>query len=633
MYPLVESDHVQDQAAYQEQSSPVFSNLIPDEFINDLLYRNSKEAIVQLISLELDEVNNLPVVDRISFFSRLGFASQAIGDLQDASDSYTKAIEIAESAGEVWGMLEGYVDASDVSIRLGDLQSAQDLLDKAEILLKSFNKVRFRAYLKCQLGYLHIEYHNYSRAQEYFLEAQRLFDAIDSKSLKDIYYQTKTYGGLGLIHERNGSYGLSIKAYIRAYKQAKEHRLMILFPKTALSLSKVYIKNDNHIDAETVLDEVIQFEDQMQPVHRAGILSNLGYCRMQNGAHKTALSLLEESKKIYLNSSKDCKEDLFSVERWTAILHQKTENYEQAGAYFQNAFKLAEDIKGFRALSTIYRDIADYYSKTQNFKAAYNYSMLHNEAIENYYEELSDQQRYEVEIKYETELKEKETEHLHLQAAKLQLKALRAQMNPHFIYNALNAIQHFISAKREKDAATYLAKFAVLMRKSLDYSDKEYISLEEEIAFINDYLEINQKLRFEDAMRYIVVVEEDLEEDILGIPSMIIQPYVENAIEHGIRMKKDGIIKIEFQTYDEDHILCVIEDNGIGRVAAAEYKAQKEDLSSYESKGTKITEQRLQLINKTSQRNLYVRTIDLVDDNASPCGTKVEIRIPVSELP
>lgn len=632
MYPLVESDHVQDQAVYQEHSSQVFSNLIPDEFINDLLFRNSKEAIVQLISLELDEVNHLPIADRILFFSRLGFASQAMDDLADASDSYTKAIDIAESAGEVWGMLEGYIDAADVCMRQSELQSAQGYLDKAEILLESFNKVRFRAYLKCQLGYLQIEYYNYSRAQEYFLEAQRLFDVITPHSLKDVYYRIRTYSGLGLIHERNGSYGLSIKAYFRAYKLAMDHELMILFPQTALSLSKVYIKNDNHIDAETILDEVIDLENGVLPIVRAGILSNLGYCRMQNGAYKMALSLLQEGKRIYLNSETDCTEDLFSVERWTAILHQKTEDYDLAGSYFQNAFKLAEEIKGFRALSTIYKDIADFYSKTQNFEAAYKYSMLYNEAIENYYEEQSDQQRYEVEIKYETELKEKETEHLHLQAAKLQLKALRAQMNPHFIYNALNAIQHFISAKREKDATKYLAKFAVLMRKSLDYSDKEYISLEEEISFINDYLEINQKLRFEDAMRYVVEIEEDLEEDILGIPSMIIQPYVENAIEHGIRMKKNGLIKIEFKTYDDNHILCTIEDNGIGRSAAAAYKAQKEDMASYESKGTKITEQRLQLINKTSQRNLYVRTIDLVDDDAQPCGTRVEIRIPVSEI-
>jgi len=474
-------------------------------------------------------------------------------------------------------------------MRSGDLQSAQTCLDKAEILLKSFSKVRFRAYLKCQLGYLQIEYYNYSRAQEYFLEAQRLLDAISSHSLKDAYYRTRVYGGLGLIHDRNGSFGLSIKAYYRAYSQAKSQRVMILFAQAALSLSKVYIKNDNHIDAETILDEVIELEDNIDPITRAGILSNLGYCRMQNGAYKTALSLLQEGKKIYINSDQDCIEDLFSVERWTAILYQKTEDFEQAGSYFQIAFKLAEEIKGFRALSTIYKDIANFYSKTQNFEAAYKYSMLYNEAIENYYEELSDQQRYEVEIKYETELKEKETEHLHLQAAKLQLKALRAQMNPHFIYNALNAIQHFISAKRDKDAATYLAKFAVLMRKSLDYSDKEYISLEEEISFINDYLEINQKLRFEDAMEYSVSVDEDLEEDILGIPSMIIQPYVENAIEHGIRMKKDGLIKIAFKEYDDDHILCIIEDNGIGRSAASAYKTQKEYLMSYESKGTKIT--------------------------------------------
>jgi len=596
MQPLVKSDHIQDDSAYQKPSPQVFSNLISDEFINDLLFRDSKEAIVQLVSLELEEINGLSIQDRLSFFSRIGFASQATDALDDASDAYTKTIDMAESAGEVWGMLEGYIDASTVCMRQGDLQTAQEYLDKAEILLQSFSKVRTRAYFKCQLGYLQIEYYNYSRAQEYFLEAQRLFDAIEDPSLKDVYYRTRVYDGLGLIHERNGSYGLSIKAYTRAYRQAKDNDLRILLPDTALHLSKVFIKNDNHLDAERILENVIDFDGYMHPLNRAGIMTNLGYCRMQNGAYKMALSLLEEGKSLYESIDQDNPEG------------------------------------PFRALSTIYKDIADFYSKTQNYESAYEYSMLYNKAIENYYEEQSDQQRYEVEIKYETELKEKEAEHLQLQAAKLQLKALRAQMNPHFIYNALNAIQHFISSKREKDAATYLAKFAVLMRKSLDYSDKEYISLEEEVSFIKDYLEINQKLRFEDAMNYRVEVDEDLEDDIIGIPSMIIQPYVENAIEHGIRMKKNGLITIAFKEYDDDHVLCTIEDNGIGRVAAAEYKAKKADIATYESKGTKITEKRLQLINKTSQRSLFVRTIDLMDDQAQACGTKVEIRIPITDL-
>jgi len=632
MQPLVKSDHIQDDSAYQKPSPQVFSNLISDEFINDLLFRDSKEAIVQLVSLELEEINGLSIQDRLSFFSRIGFASQATDALDDASDAYTKTIDMAESAGEVWGMLEGYIDASTVCMRQGDLQTAQEYLDKAEILLQSFSKVRTRAYFKCQLGYLQIEYYNYSRAQEYFLEAQRLFDAIEDPSLKDVYYRTRVYDGLGLIHERNGSYGLSIKAYTRAYRQAKDNDLRILLPDTALHLSKVFIKNDNHLDAERILENVIDFDGYMHPLNRAGIMTNLGYCRMQNGAYKMALSLLEEGKSLYESIDQDNPEGPFAAERWIALLYMKMGDYDRAGQHFQQAFTLAKDIRGFRALSTIYKDIADFYSKTQNYESAYEYSMLYNKAIENYYEEQSDQQRYEVEIKYETELKEKEAEHLQLQAAKLQLKALRAQMNPHFIYNALNAIQHFISSKREKDAATYLAKFAVLMRKSLDYSDKEYISLEEEVSFIKDYLEINQKLRFEDAMNYRVEVDEDLEDDIIGIPSMIIQPYVENAIEHGIRMKKNGLITIAFKEYDDDHVLCTIEDNGIGRVAAAEYKAKKADIATYESKGTKITEKRLQLINKTSQRSLFVRTIDLMDDQAQACGTKVEIRIPITDL-
>ena len=112
-------------------------------------------------------------------------------------------------------------------------------------------------------------------------------------------------------------------------------------------------------------------------------------------------------------------------------------------------------------------------------------------------------------------------------------------MNPHFMYNALNAIQNYITSNKLTDAAKYLAKFAKLMRQSLDYSDMEIISLEKEIEFLENYLLINQKLRFEDNIRYIIKVDDEIEEDIMGIPTMIIQPYIENAVWHGLRYKTE----------------------------------------------------------------------------------------------
>jgi len=149
-----------------------------------------------------------------------------------------------------------------------------------------------------------------------------------------------------------------------------------------------------------------------------------------------------------------------------------------------------------------------------------------------------------LEAKYDFERRKQEAELLILQANRLQLKALRAQMNPHFLYNALNSIQNYITSNDMTHAAKYLAKFAKLMRQSLEYSDVEVISLEKEIAFLENYLFINEKLRFADRMSYRIKVDDDIEEDLIGVPAMIVQPYLENAIEHGLRSKKDGILAV-----------------------------------------------------------------------------------------
>ena len=185
-------------------------------------------------------------------------------------------------------------------------------------------------------------------------------------------------------------------------------------------------------------------------------------------------------------------------------------------------------------------------------------------------EEVNERGVMEMQVKYETEKSEQEAEMLRLQATGLQLKALRAQMNPHFMYNALNSIQNFITSEQTESATKYLAKFAKLMRQSLEYSDLEMISLEKEIEFLEDYLQLNQKLRFENFLNYEINLSEDIEEDIMGVPTMIIQPYVENAIEHGLRTVESGTVKIHFSLADEDTILCIIEDNGIGREVAKE---------------------------------------------------------------
>ena len=324
---------------------------------------------------------------------------------------------------------------------------------------------------------------------------------------------------------------------------------------------------------------------------------------------------------------------MIHIENWKARLFSALGKKKRAMKHFVNAFEYAKIKNDYKQLSSVCKDIASFYADLGDYKNADEYQLLHDEMGERYMEEVNRRMLLELEVKYEAEKKKQETELLKLQATKLQLKALRAQMNPHFMYNALNSIQNFITSNEITFAAKYLAKFAKLMRQSLDYSDLEIISLEKEIEFLEDYLFINEKLRFQDRLSYQILVDDDIEEDILGVPTMIVQPYVENAIEHGLRQKENGHVKVQFFLFDEDTILCVIEDNGIGRLRARQLQLQDSQYQNHRSKGTRITEKRLEILHNSKDKEVFVKTIDLKNEKTGKAtGTRVEIKIPIVEI-
>jgi LytS/YehU family sensor histidine kinase len=294
---------------------------------------------------------------------------------------------------------------------------------------------------------------------------------------------------------------------------------------------------------------------------------------------------------------------------------------------------MASKSANVKRLAFICKALADYYAASADFKLAYTYEKLHADFTATYISELNQHKIWELEAKYNFERKKQEAELLVLHSNRLQLKALRAQMNPHFLYNALNSIQQFITSNDMTHAAKYLAKFAKLMRQSLEYSDVEVISLEKEIEFLENYLFINEKLRFGNRMSYKINVEDDLEEDLIGVPAMIIQPYLENAIEHGFRSIKNGFLSVHFQYFNEHCILCTIEDNGIGREKAMALQKENATYQHHKSKGTLITEQRLNLLHHSLGAQAAVKIIDLTEGaSGRPLGTRVEVLIPIMDL-
>ena len=210
--------------------------------------------------------------------------------------------------------------------------------------------------------------------------------------------------------------------------------------------------------------------------------------------------------------------------------------------------------------------------------------------------------------------------------AESQLMALRAQMNPHFVFNCLNSIQECIVTEKYGEASKYLNKFSKLFRMVLNNSGKKLVSLAEEKEVLELYLELEQ-MRFEKSFSYEIIMDEELDEDEILIPSMLIQPYVENALWHGL-MHKEGErnLKIEFRQLNDNVFSCVVEDNGIGRKKSFELKAGQSKAKRHESKGLAISKDRLDVL----QRQGYHTTLQIIDkkdNNSNADGTKIIIEL------
>lgn len=216
------------------------------------------------------------------------------------------------------------------------------------------------------------------------------------------------------------------------------------------------------------------------------------------------------------------------------------------------------------------------------------------------------------------------------QLKEMEMSALRAQMNPHFLFNSLNSIKHFIIKNNPKEASRYLSKFSLLMRLILQNSQKPTVILSDELKALQLYMEL-ESLRFDHKFDFHIELDEAVEADHIAIPPLILQPYVENAIWHGL-MHKEEPGKIDIQVMQSGESLRItIQDNGIGRERAQAMKSKS--ALQRKSFGMQITSDRLALVETVHNIQTTVSIQDLYAPDGSPEGTRVEVRIPVTTTP
>jgi len=208
--------------------------------------------------------------------------------------------------------------------------------------------------------------------------------------------------------------------------------------------------------------------------------------------------------------------------------------------------------------------------------------------------------------------------------AETEMQALRAQMNPHFIFNSLNSIENFMLKNDKEQASDYFGKFAGLIRMILESSRNERVPFEKDMEALAGYVQLEQ-LRFDHTFIYRTFIDPGLLQGEYSVPPLLIQPYVENAIVHGLaQSEKEGLQLTVSAILEEEYLVYTIEDNGIGRKKAASYKDSR---AGHKSMGLQITRERISILNHQDQAGAEVDITDLYDENGEACGTRVLLKL------
>jgi tetratricopeptide (TPR) repeat protein len=482
-----------------------------------------------------------------------------------------------------------------------------------------------------------------------------------------------SYNNIGIVNESLEEYDEAIRNYEKAVVLAREAGDKQGMGNAYNNIGIVWKKQGKYQDA--LKNYVLALELRKELGYPKGIFesyNNIGIIYYTLGNYEEALKNHELS--LAISTKADYELGMANSRLNIGIVYLKQKQFAKAEpllkhalAYYQSIRYKQNIMEAYEALTALYNDQKDYkramdyfrlyvaqkdslvndHTKKELLQSAMKYEYEKKEAVAKVEQEKKEAIQNEELQKRATQIKlyialcilivivfvavflqmrnKRNTEKLRLENSLIDLeqKALRLQMNPHFIFNALNSIQSFITENNQSAARKYLSKFARLMRLIMENSARKTVSLQNEIDVLTDYLELT-RLRFPEKFTFTITVDEQIDTSDCEIPPMLLQPFVENAVLHGLATKEsDGKIEIRFQK-EQNMIACVIEDNGVGRKQAMEKK-----LHTHKSTGMLVTEERLKAFGEQNAVETNLQIVDLFDNFGNACGTRVILDLPL----
>jgi len=594
-----------------------------------MLRQSKYDSARYFYNLALKQANSLQNEGMAALIrGSIGNSYMEQGRLVEAKPYFDKVLEYARSSADSIQIMKSLGYLGVYYSNKGDYKRSAEMTFEAMEIAENLGLRRRQSILLTNLCVLYGRMKDYENALIY----QRASLIIDHE-LDDEEGLAYGYNNMGNVHRRMGLRDSALYYYEKAkeYHQSRGNMGKLAGLYTNIG---VYHMGDRKYDAALEnFERAFQIADSMSLMYKKVlILINIAWAYEEKG-------LFVKSEKYYLQSLELSIDHNYTrhqqdISKHIAVLYDKMGRYEEAYEYQEDFIALKDSI----LTEQNQRAISELRTKYETEKVERENEILTQESEIHSLELRRQQTRFWsllggivlllmllflAFVGYRLRQKNIKTQ-LEKQSLEYERTMLRSQMNPHFIFNSMNSIQSYISGNDSFTAMTYLSKFAHLMRGILENSRSQMITLEDEINTLKLYTEL-EGLRFQNKFKTELLVDPKIEQDCTFVPPMLIQPFVENAIKHGLKTKEgDGLLIIQFKQ-TKDCLRCTVEDNGIGREATAGDK-HKDD--NHRSLGMQLTKERMQALSHELGLVFDFIISDLVDDSGKASGTRVEIRIP-----
>ncbi|UKN00258.1 histidine kinase [Paracrocinitomix mangrovi] len=562
----------------------------------------------------------------------LGKFNEQLGNLSIAVSDYKKSLTIQTELSNSQMIYTLNDKLGGLQTQLNQSKSAIQYHENAIIIANKLKDNRKETSSKIKLAELLIQQNKLKEGESYLTDASK-----ESQKLNDVSLIVRSKIAMGRLEEKRGAINEAQNYYTEAKSLSEKNKLDSLANLAYLLLSELYGKQNDLSNSVQVQQQALEF-NQM------------------NGNSNTILNSSFNLSKTYLEQGK--KTEAFKVLNDNVVHLDKEDNYDLKMDFVQTLSDIYEE-EGMDKITEFqnqkYQNLLDSFktekqqkelqlAQKNEFLMSTENKMLLMEKDRELNQKMISVLQKEKELNNETIEKQRQITiglviglgiiaimlfflFRNIRQKKkanqlLMLKSLRSQMNPHFIFNSLNSVNSFISKQDERSANKYLAEFSKLMREVLECSQQDFIPLSKEIEILRLYLNL-EHFRFNSHFDFTFEVDERIQTDEYLIPPMLLQPFIENAIWHGLRYKDEkGELKIKF-TKETDHIEVLISDNGIGREKSRQMKTMNQQ--KMKSTGISNAKNRLEIINEVFAKKLEIAIDDL--DKSTHEGTVVQLKL------